>query len=158
MLQRGLTLQQRLLMTMPVSSPFFLLLPFFSFSFFITLTHTLKNANLRCEGQRPEPGLLALSSCMAGIGLLKRWQKQNMAQTKTPEGARPSWKHTIRETLRHLASPTTFYLVSTIYPSLCTPSLQKESQTFWMLAVDLHNRQKLPKNVIAPRRLYSINV
>lgn len=50
------------------------------------------DANLRCEGQRPEPGLLALSSCMAGTGLLKRWQKQNMAQTKTPEGARPSWK------------------------------------------------------------------
>lgn len=45
---------------------------------------------LRCEGQRPEPGLLALSSCMAGTGLEKRWQKQNMAQTSTPEGARPS--------------------------------------------------------------------
>lgn len=27
---------------------------------------------------------------MAGMGLLKRWQKQNMAQTRTPEGARPS--------------------------------------------------------------------
>lgn len=50
--------------------------------------------NLRCEGQSPDPGLFALRSCMAGTGWLKRWQKQNMAQTKTPEGARPSCVHT----------------------------------------------------------------
>lgn len=58
--------------------------------------HTRFNgdSDLRCDGQRPEPGLFALSSCMAGIGLLKRWQKQNMAQTRTPEGARPSWEQT----------------------------------------------------------------
>lgn len=63
----------------------------FCFSF---LSH-LGDTNLQWEGQRPEPGLLALSSCMAGTGLLKRWQKQNMAQTKTPEIARPSWNHTL---------------------------------------------------------------
>lgn len=69
-------------------------LPLTSLLLFLCQTHMhtcFGDANLRCEGQRPEPGLLALSSCMAGIGLLKRWQKQNMAQTKTPEGARPSW-------------------------------------------------------------------
>lgn len=58
------------------------------------LLSLLRGANLRCEGQRPEPVFLALSSCMAGTGWLKRWQKQNMAQTKTPEVARPSWKQT----------------------------------------------------------------
>lgn len=67
-------------------------LPLFFFSFCHIHIPMFTDANLRCEGQRPEPGLLALSSCMAGTGLLKRWQKQNMAQTKTPEGARPSWK------------------------------------------------------------------
>lgn len=72
----------------PVS--FLLSHPLFSFSCFITPTHMLQNANLRCEGQRLVPGLLALSSRKAGSGLSKRWQKQNMAQTKTPEGARPS--------------------------------------------------------------------
>lgn len=95
---------------MPVSLPFFL----FHYS---TVTHVLQDANLRCEGQRPEPGLLALRSCMAGTGLLKRWQKQNMAQTRTPDGARPSWKHTARE---RQASFTNFYILSIKYVKLCT--------------------------------------
>lgn len=66
-------------------------------------THILTAASyfyLLCEGHRPDPGLLALSSWMAGTGLVKRWQKQNMAQTSTPEGPLPSWDTQTHNTLK----------------------------------------------------------
>lgn len=42
------------------------------------------------DGHSTIPGLFVFSSCTAGPGLEKRWQKQNIALTRTAEAARPS--------------------------------------------------------------------
>lgn len=135
------------------------------FLFEYKYTNMFRDANLRCEGHSPDPGLLALSSCMAGTGLLKRWQKQNMAQTKTPEGARPSWNmrriQSHFQTLENDCFKVLFVCVFgsihhkclqlnclclhcnmtvMIVTSTCTnQAYNSVTHAFWILTVDLHS-------------------